>query len=99
MALYSNTTEWKLATGHKSINLNLPYALHNELNAHTRITSTNRSEIIRNAIRYYLRKMKDELVDAERLELENYQIHQQNQRREAISTHRDENWIPVPEDW
>jgi len=83
MALYSNTTEWKLATGHKSINLNLPYALHNELNAHTRITATNRSETIRNAIRYYLRKVKDELADQERRELEAYHIHQQNQRRQV----------------
>ena len=97
MAPYSNTTEWKQATGHKSINLNLPYALYNELNTHTRITATNRSETIRNAIRYYLRKVEDELVEAERMEIEAYRIHQQNQRREAVTTHKDENWIPVPE--
>ena len=97
MPPYSNTTEWKHATGHKSINLNLPYALYNELNTHTRITATNRSETIRNAIRYYLRKVKDELVEAERIEIETYRIRQQNQRREAVTTQRDENWIPVPE--
>ena len=83
MALYSNTTEWKLATGHKSINLNLPYALNDELNAHTRITATNRSETIRNAIRYYLRKVKDDLVEAERMEIEAYHIQRQNQRRQV----------------
>ena len=97
MARYSNTTEWKLATGHKSINLNLPYALHNELNAHTRITATNRSETIRNAIRYYLRKVTTELVETERMELEAYHVRQQNQKKQAVTTHEDENWIPVAE--
>jgi metal-responsive CopG/Arc/MetJ family transcriptional regulator len=83
MAPYKNSTEWKMATGRKSINLNLPYALCNELDNHTRITATNRTETIKNAIRYYLRKVKDELVEAERMELDAYHIQQQNQRRKA----------------
>ena len=83
MALYSNTTEWKLATGQKSINFNMPYALYNELNAHMRITSSNRSEVIRNSIRLYLRTIKSELADQERIELQNYHSHQQNQRRQV----------------
>ena len=83
MAPYSNTTEWKLATNMKSINLNMPYALFNELNAHTRVTASNRSEIIRNSIRLYLRTIRNELAEQERIEIQNYHTHQQNQRRQV----------------
>ena len=82
MKPYSTTTEWKLETGKKSINLNLPFALYNELNAHTKITATNRSEIIRNSIRLYLRTVKNELAEREKIELQNYQTREQNQRRQ-----------------
>ena len=73
----------------------MPISLLQELDWWKKNIGISRSEIIRAGIRMYIKHHREELVDAEKRGLENY--HQQKMSKPSCNTHRDENWIPVPE--
>ena len=77
------TTAWKEATGQQNINFCLPYSLLNELDRLKDVTGGTRSEMIRTAIRLYIKMKMDQLAEQERKALENYHVRQQNQRRQV----------------
>ena len=75
------TTEWKFDTGQTSINFCMPFALLCELDGIKQITGNNRSEMIRTAIRLYIREKKSQLAEMEIKELENFHVRRVNQSR------------------
>lgn len=75
------TTEWKFETGQTSINFCMSYSLLCELDGLKQTTGNNRSEMIRTAIRLYIKEKKEQLAELEIKELENYHIKRQNQSR------------------
>ncbi len=79
MSFKSKTSQWKDATDQKSINFCIHYALLSELDGLKRKTGSTRSEMIRMAIRFFIKKKKEQLLESERKELELYLTRQQNQ--------------------
>ena len=77
------TTQWKQENGLRSINFCMPIPLLQELDWLKNNTGSTRSEMIRTGIRMYIQDKKNQLVDQERKELENYHIRQQNQKRQV----------------
>lgn len=75
------TTDWKFETGQTSINFCMPYALLCELDGLKQTTGNTRSEMIRTAIRLYIREKKSQLAELEIKELEAYHVKRQNQSR------------------
>jgi metal-responsive CopG/Arc/MetJ family transcriptional regulator len=75
------TTDWKFDTGQTSINFCVPYALLCELDGLKQTTGNNRSEMIRTAIRLYIKVKKEQLADQELKELENYHVRRVNNSR------------------
>ncbi len=69
-------TEWKRENGLKSINFCIPINLLQELDWRRRSTGSSRSEAIRLGIRMYNRSIKREMMDQEKQQIEERQIHQ-----------------------
>ncbi len=69
MAKYKNTTEWKHETGQRSINIFMPIPLLFELDSMKGVAGSSRSEMIRTAIRLYLKMKKGQLAEEELKEL------------------------------
>lgn len=78
------TTDWKYDTGQTSINFCISYALLCELDG-LKTTGSTRSEMIRTAIRLYIKEKKGQLAEMELKELENYQIKRANNSRKINS--------------
>jgi len=74
------TTEWKYDTGQTSINFCISYALLFELDG-LKTTGSTRSEMIRTAIRLYIKEKKSQLAEMEMKELENFHVRKVNQSR------------------
>ena len=77
------TTQWKQENGLRSINFCMPIPLLQELDELKIIIGDNSSNIIRAGIRMYIHHKKNQLADQEKQDLENYHIHQQNQKRQV----------------
>ncbi len=86
------TTKWKERTDQRSINFCIPYVLLFELDSLKRTTGSSRSEMIRSAIRSYIRQRKNQLTNLEQRELEgNHTRGNRVIKREKCS--------PAPEHW
>jgi len=85
MGFFSKTTTWKNETGQKSINFCMPHGLLHELDSLKQATGGTRSEMIRTAIRLYIKEKKNQLATQERLDLETYHIKCQNRKRQVIT--------------
>ncbi len=79
MAKYKNTTEWKHKTGQRSINIFMPIPLLSELDSLKDVTGNTRSEMIRTAIRLYIKFKKEQLADEELKELHICKMKKQHQ--------------------
>ena len=65
MAKYNNTTVLVVDTKQRGINLYVPIPIVSELDSLQCTTRNTRSEMIRTAIRSYIKKIKDQLLDEE----------------------------------
>ncbi len=79
MAKYSNTTEWKHETGQRSINIYLPIPLLRELDSLKDVTGNTRSEMIRTAIRLYIKVKRGQLVEEEMKALNLHKLKREKQ--------------------
>ncbi len=86
------TTKWKERTDQRSINFCIHYALLYELDSLKQTTGSSRSEMIRSAIRSYIRQRTSQFTTLEQRELESYVT------RSNIVTRRDK-CAPAPEHW
>ena len=85
MGFFSKTTKWKDETGKKSINFCISYGLLHELDGLKQATGGTRSEMIRTAIRLYIKEKKSQLAAQERRDLETYHVKKQNRKRQVIT--------------
>lgn len=87
------TTLWKQKNSQQSINICIHKTLLHELDSLKIITQTNQSEIIRTAIRKHIKEMKNELIQAERDELQLYQSHRRDERQRGDTDSELEFWV------
>ena len=80
MTYQTKTTQWKELTNNKSINFCIKHSLLSELNGLQKITGKTRSEIIRSAIRQYIKTTKERLLERERIELDLHLTRQEKKR-------------------
>ncbi len=87
------TTKWKDSTDQRSINFCIHYALLYELDSLKQTTGSSRSEMIRTAIRSYIKQRKGQLTGLEQHEQESYNTRSKRISQRANGDSAPEYWV------